>query len=60
MIYPNIEFPGEKTFGNTQGVEHGSENVKETHQNKPTQRSLIQGFQPTFLHWIVDSRNDPT
>lgn len=57
-LEPNITFSGEPSFGHPQGVEEGSQNVQQTHQDQPAETSLGDFTEPTLHQDVVDCRYD--
>lgn len=57
-LEPNIALSGEPSFGHSQGVEQGSQNVQQAHQDQPTETGLGDLAEPTLHQDVVNGRDD--
>lgn len=57
-LEPDVALSGEPSFGNSQGVEQGSQDVQQAHQDQPTETGLGNLAEPTLHQDVVDGGND--
>lgn len=57
-LEPNIALSGEPSFRHSQGVEQGSQNVQQAHQDQPSETGLGDFAEPTLHQDVVNGRDD--
>jgi len=57
-LKPNVKFARVETLGNAESIDDGTGNVKEGHEEKPTNLRRAYSVPKTFQKYVVHTRND--